>query len=127
MNFAHGRPITVFSGRTLDRYGDPDLDSPITTHVIEGCSWFPRTAGAGPASGDLDGRGRQGVIVGLTLFLPSIANLTHADQAALDARLTASDYENADLWEVDGEPGEWVSPFTGWHAGCEVAIRRAQG
>lgn len=28
-------------------------------------------------------------------------------------------------YQVDGLPGEWVSPFTGWDAGMEVPIKRA--
>jgi hypothetical protein len=31
------------------------------------------------------------------------------------------------MYEIDGEPGEWRSPFSGWHPGIEVAVTRVEG
>jgi hypothetical protein len=63
-------------------------------------------------------RGREGVIVGLTALLPADApSLTYADQV---------EYGGA-LYEVEGEPFTYRSPFTGWAPGTQVALRRAVG
>ena len=29
------------------------------------------------------------------------------------------------LYDVEGHAGDWQSPFTGWHPGLEVAVKRA--
>lgn len=28
-------------------------------------------------------------------------------------------------WQVEGIPGDWKSPYTDWHPGIEVAVKRA--
>jgi hypothetical protein len=32
---------------------------------------------------------------------------------------------DGDVYVVEGRPGDWRSPFTGWHPGIEVAVKRA--
>lgn len=96
-------------GVALDEYGDPS-GSP-EEETLDGCIVAPRT------SSDVDDRGRQGVVVGLSLFAPFGTDITHTDQLRVDGV----------LYEIDGEPGRWKSPFSGWEAGVEVALRRAAG
>lgn len=85
--------------------GDPDrLD-------LEGCTVAPRS------SGDIADRGRQGVIGGLSLYAPYGVDIVHTDLVEVDGV----------LYEVDGDPGPWKSPFTEWEAGVEIALKRAAG
>lgn len=54
------------------------------------------------------------VIVGLTVYGPATA--IGSDDRLIIRGLT---------YEVDGLPGEWQSPFTGWAPGIEVPVKRA--
>lgn len=88
-----------------DPVGDPDEDE------LDGCSVAPRT------STDIADRGRQGVVIGLTLLAPFGTDIIHTDQLKVDGV----------LYDIDGDPGSWKNPFTGWEAGIEVALTRATG
>lgn len=112
-------------GGGFDAYGDPL--PPTSTHVVEGCGWAPRTQGAGPSSGSVDERGRQGAVEGLTLYGPFGADLTHTDRVVLGERLTLATIGAAEVWEIDGEVGRWWNPLTGTEHGIEASIRRAEG
>lgn len=94
----------------LDEYGDPIEGEP-TTVELPGAFTAPRT------SSDVDGRGRTGVTVGLTLFAAYGSDIRSTDQIDVDGV----------LYDVDGEPGQWRHPLSGWQAGCEVALTRAAG
>ena len=96
-------------GVTLDEYGDPDGEP--EEDDLEGCTVAPRS------STEVDERGRQGVVVGLTLYAPYGTDIVHTDQLQVDGV----------LYDIDGEPGLWKNPFTGWEAGIEVALVRAEG
>jgi hypothetical protein len=102
-------------GAGYDDNGDPIAGTPTRT-TIAGCTIAPRSQFGG-ASSDISGRGRQGVLVGLTLYAPYGTDIVHTDQLEVDG----------DLFEVDGEVGPWKNPFTGWEAGIEVALNRAAG
>lgn len=101
--------VVRLRGKTLDKYGDPTgSDAEVE---LEGCAVAPRV------SGDVDDRGRQGVVVGLSLYAPHGTDLLHTDRVKVDGV----------VYEIDGEPGAWKSPFSGWEAGIEVALKRAAG
>ena len=107
-----GEPVTVLSAPlAADEYGTPsaerDWDSATST-VIHGCAVAPRS------SSELTDPGRLAVIVGLTVYLPAGSVVSPQDRMLV----------RGDLYEVDGEAGVWVSPFTGWSPGVEVALRR---
>lgn len=93
-----------------DNYGDP-IEGTTETVTLTGCGVAPRS------SDDITDRGRQGVIVGLTLYAPHGTDLRYSDRIEVDGV----------LYEVDGEAGSWKSPLSSWEAGIEVALRRAQG
>lgn len=93
-----------------DQYGDP---IPGTTTVTA----MPEAFVAPRTTEDVDDRGRTGVIVGLTLFAPYSTDLTYTDQIEVDGV----------LYDIEGEPGRWKNPFTGWEAGIQAALTRAQG
>lgn len=93
-----------------DEYGDP-LSADSEEDDIPDCVVSPRL------STEVTAPGRQGVVVGLTLYAPYGTDLVHTDQVKVDGV----------LYELDGEPGPWKSPFSGWEAGVEVALKRAAG
>lgn len=79
---------------------------------------FPDRSFVAPReSPEITDRGRFGVIVGLTLYFPLGFDLTYEDAVEVDGV----------LFEVDGEVGRWMSPFTGWAAGSTAALTRAVG
>jgi hypothetical protein len=93
-----------------DKYGDPIAGTETRT-TMDDWAVAPRQ------SSDIEGRGRQGVIVGLTLYAPFDADLLRSDLIEV----------NGDLFEIDGETGPWKSPLTEWEAGMEAALTRAAG
>lgn len=78
---------------------------------IPGCALAPR------ADPEPTERGRNGVIVGLTLYAPLGTDLLHADRIEFDGT----------AYEIDGEPGRWVNPWVPTHGGVEAALKRAAG
>lgn len=109
MLFPHGRVVTLIRGGTVDQYGNPTEG---TDRIdIPGCAVAPRT------STDTTDRGRSGVVVGLSVYLPAGADVQPGDGFEIDGV----------AWQIEGVPGEWTSPFTGWAAGIEVALSRGEG
>ncbi len=99
----------------IDVYGDP-VDSDADEEALAGCGVAPRS------TSDIDDRGRQGVIVGLSLYTPYGADVLYTDQFRVEG-LGSLD----GTYEVDGEAGQWKSPLSSWEAGTEIALKRAQG
>lgn len=97
---------------TTDRYGATVADWSTTTRAsLTGCSLSPRGE-----SEDTTG-GRQGVIVGYTLYAPAGADIRPTDR--IEAR--------GETFEIDGEPGDWRSPYSRRVVGVELALRRVEG
>jgi hypothetical protein len=94
----------------VDAYGDPVAGTEDRT-TLDGAFTAPRT------SDELTDRGRAGVIVGLTLFAPYATDLVYTDQVEVDGV----------LYDIEGEPGKWRNPFTGWEAGLQAALSRVEG
>lgn len=95
----------------LDAYGDP-AESTETRTTMTDWAVYPRT------SEDNADHGRNGVIVGLGLLTPYAADLNpDTDTVEVDG----------DLYEIEGVVGAWKSGLSGWEAGTETALRRAQG
>jgi hypothetical protein len=113
MRFPYGVMVTIVRavpGGT-DPYGDP---IPGTTERID----IPRCGLAPRMSMESSARGRQGVIVGQTVYLPEGSPaVLYIDQLEVAGV----------LYDIEGDPGLWVSPFTGWAPGIEVAVKRAVG
>lgn len=108
MRFEHGETVTVTRPGGTSRYGDP---LPGVDHVLDGVGFAPRY------STELTAQ-RSTVIVGLTMLAD-----VGADVLPVDVITRA----NGKKYQVEGEPGEWISPLTGWHAGVEVALVRVTG
>jgi hypothetical protein len=108
----HGQTVTIVrqSPDGFDPYGDP-LPGTQTRTAVAGCAVAPRY------STEPTDRGRRGVIVGLSVYAPAGTDILHTDHVEVDGV----------AYLVEGIPAEWVSPFTGWAPGVEVALRRAEG
>jgi len=99
------RAVTGTDADGADVYGT-------TTVTVTGCVSYPRTSVEA-----LTGV-RDTVIVGRTLIAPYGTVVTPVDRVTLADGLT---------YEVDGVAGYWSSPFTGYQAGVEVALKRVTG
>lgn len=97
-------------GPGVDKYGDR-IDEEPERVTLDGAFTAPRT------TADITDRGRQGVVVGKSLFAPYGTDLVHTDQIE----------EDGVLYDIDGDVGQWKNPLTRWEAGCEVALVRAAG
>lgn len=97
----------------VDQFGDP-IPGTTTQVDIPGCAVAPRLSAA---EQELTNNGRAGVVIGLTLYTPADADVTFADHFIV----------RGEEFEVDGDPGLWVSPFTGKQAGKQIALRRVEG
>ena len=114
MNFPHGAMLTLVSTTTTtDDYGD-------TTSVTVTYEWGPCAIAPRYATESVDPRVPP-VIVGKVVYGPPL----DVDPADLtinsDDLLVLPDGE----YQVDGLGGDWQSPFTGWHPGLEVPVKRA--
>lgn len=110
--FRHGYTVVrLRAALASDGYGGETLswDDPDRL-VIDGCAGAP---GAGDENHVL---GRDAVTETWTLYGPT------ADVVARDRVETPHG-----LFEVDGPPGRWVSPFTGRVAGMTVRLRVVEG
>jgi hypothetical protein len=99
----------------FDKYGDPK-ETAVTTHDISGCAAAPMSAQ------EILERGRDASLMMLRLLAPSGSDILKTDRVII-----AVDDPNPGRYEIDGEPQEWRSAFTGWGAGLEVVLRRADG
>lgn len=111
MAFANGTTVTV-TRRTAggtDAYGNPTFTT--TTHTIDNCGVAPRQ------EGDATDHGRQGVIVGVTLYAPFGADIQADDTVTIDG----------EVFRIEGDPGSWQSPYTGVGRVVQVALTRTEG
>lgn len=92
-----------------DAYGDPVWTE--EGRALRDAFVAPRT------SSDVEGVGRDGVVVGLTLFGP------------VDLDVTAHDVIDVggDRYRILGDVARWESPFSTWRPGSSVALERAEG
>lgn len=109
--FPHGETVTIIrpGPPTEDEYGNSVPGTPVETSV-PGCAVAPRSS-----SEDLQARDQ--VIIGLTVWMPS----------GTDVRATDKMRVRSVLYEVDGEPGSYASPFTGTGGPVQVALTRIEG
>lgn len=114
MRFPFGETITVRRPGGTDQRGDPE---PASTHTVTNCVFAPSVSVGANVSNELVNR-RDTVITGLTLYAPPDADITPTDQIVR---------ADGTVWEVEGQPGDWLTPFTGWHPGIQVGVRRVTG
>lgn len=107
MDFPHGESVTIRSTvTTRDEFGD-------STTVVTDIPWGPCAVAPRSSSESADANS-PAVIVGLTIYGPTVA--LNSDDTLVVGGV---------VYEVDGIPGVWESPFTGWAPGMEVAVKRA--
>ena len=104
--FAHGVTITVRSVTTTD----DGLGN--TSEEVTETAWGPCAVAPRYANESNDPRS-PALIVGKTVYGPAVT-LDADDRLVIDG----------EEWQVDGLPGEWRNPFTGWDAGVEVPVKR---
>lgn len=113
MDFPHGVMLQVRSTTTTrDKLGDGTTDT--TTHDWGPCALAPRSSVEGDDNA-------PGVIVGLTILGPPPPVQLDSD----DTIVIPDGNTYAGTWSVDGIPGDYQHPMTGWHPGVEVAVKRA--
>lgn len=105
-----GETITIVRGAGRDKYGDPIAGLPQRIEV-PGCAVAPR------GSDEPTERGRAGVITGLTVYAPPGTDIRHTDQVE----------RRGVLYDIEGDAGEWDSPYSADAKGVEFALRRATG
>lgn len=103
--------ITVAPKGELDRYGDRLPDG--VGRVIRGCFVGPS------GTREITANGREGVGVGLTLYLPAGARIGAHERVRIDG--------TDGVFEVDGEDFPWQSPLTGWEPGVTVRLKKVTG
>lgn len=97
----------------VDAYGDETRDWAAAERVtVAGCAMAPTV------EPEFHQAGRDGVEVGWTLYAPFDADVTAYDRI---------EHPTYGLFEVDGDPGKWRSPFSGLEAGTTVRLRRIEG
>jgi hypothetical protein len=109
--FPHGETVTVIrpGASTEDPYGNEVPGTPTETDV-PGCAIAPRSS-----SEDLQARDQ--VIVGLNVWMPSGTVVNATDQMRV----------RGVLYEIDGEPGAFSTPFTGTVGPVQVSLTRVSG
>lgn len=107
MNFPHGVMVTVRSVVTTD----DGLGN--TSETVTESEWGPCAVAPRYTTESVDSRVPP-MIIGKTVYGPPVA-LDSDDRLVIDG----------ELWQVDGDAGEWKSPFTGWFPGVEVPVKRA--
>lgn len=98
----------VSTTTTTDDYGNQSTST--TETAWPGCAVAPRYAA------ESTDPHRPNVVIGLTVFGPTPPSPINSDD-----RLRI----DGDLYDIEGDDGDWESPFTGWRAGVEVACKRA--
>lgn len=107
-----GETVTILraGAPTIDRYGNevPGADVRID---VDGCFVAPRLGG------DVTEQGRQGIVVGSTVYFPARTDVRSTDR--LEVRGAPH--------TIQGQPGDWTNGFTGRRFGVEVATERVEG
>lgn len=110
MRFPFGESVILHT-RTIvgqDEYGNDVIEEVDT--AVPGVAVWPRSSQEAVQAQDQ-------IVSGLWALFPPDHDVTGVD--ALTAR--------GDRYEVDGEPGRYVSPLTGMDAGYQVALKRVEG
>lgn len=116
MAFPYGETVTVSrAGLVADDYDNQVRDwANATTTPYTGCA--VAQGGKDRTTEDLTGD-RNVIISDLIVFMPSGANVLATDRLEVRAR----------VYEVVGEPFDWVNPFSGTAFGTVVYCNRVEG
>lgn len=110
--YPHGSTIEIWRAATVqDAYGNDTAGGFAWLETVHGCAVAPRK------EAELTENGRTGVIIGLVVYARPTATIRPSDQVRIDG----------EIYEIDGEPGNWQHPMTGWKPGVELNLRRVEG
>lgn len=90
--------------------GDTDWTN-LSVLTIVGCAFDP--------GGSLEPteQGRTSVITQPTVYAPPGSDVLAGDRLVVRGR----------TWDVDGDPADWRSPFTGWEPGMVIKVKAVTG
>jgi hypothetical protein len=113
----HGETITILrpGTPTRDAYGN-DVPGAPTETVVPGCGLSPTSVGGGNQGAEIL-QARDTVITGLTLYAPTGTDLRATDRVLVDGA----------LYDVDGPPGSFASPFTGSTGPVVAVLQQVEG
>ncbi len=94
----------------VDEYGDPRPGGEVV-EPLPGAYVAPRM------SEPVEGKGRDGVVAGLTLFAPYGTDVVRTDLIEAQGR----------RWRIDGEVAVWEHPWSSWRPGITAALTAAEG
>lgn len=116
MTYPYGETVQVLDGSVTgrDSYGDDQRTYPVKATYDNVAVWPADGNGTG---GNEFQDGRDTVTIGLVVSLPDGADIQPTDRVIARGQ----------TWEVQGQPGEYASPLTGWRPGLPVALRRITG
>ena len=98
-----------------DPYGN-DLFSDVELTVTD-CAVWPGFSVSVARTSDEQIGDRSTVITGLTVMMPAGTVVRSFDRVRVNGR----------LFDVDGEPSEWISPYTNTSSGVQVILRAVEG
>lgn len=106
-----GETITIVrpGAPTQDEYGN-DVPGPSVETEVAGCAVWPRTSSE-------DVQARLQVLEGLNVLAPYGTVVGPHDRVRVRGL----------LYDVDGDPGEWRSPLTGFRGGVQIELTRVTG
>lgn len=115
MDFPYGETVTRQRGTpTVDPYSGEatgvDWTTP-TELAIPGCAFNP-----GRSTEPLQDA-RTAVLTQPEVYAPYGSDVLAGDRLVV----------RGDVYEVDGNPADWRSPFTGWEPGMVIPLKRAEG
>jgi hypothetical protein len=113
--FRHGETVTRLRATLIeDPYSsedtEPDWEFPAELD-IPGCAFNP-----GVSSEPLQ-NARNAVITRPEVYAPPGADVLAGDRLVV----------RGVTYEVQGNPQDWISPFTGWHPGLVVPLEAVEG
>lgn len=115
MDFPHGETVTRLRGTSVADPYNPDnteisWDDPDELE-IPGCGFNP-----GQSSEPVQDA-RNAVITQPEVYAPAGSDVLAGDRLVV----------RGDTYDVEGNPADWKSPFSGWRAGMVVALKRTDG
>ncbi len=111
-----GETVTVLrpGAPSRDAYGN-DVPGPDVEIDIEGCAVAPRDGNA--TSGNEKTQARDQITSGFTVWPPPGSDIQPTDRMRV----------RGVVCEVDGEAGQWQSPFTGTRSPDQVSLNKVTG
>lgn len=128
MIFPNGQIITVLRDTPggVDEWGDSVVASTSRTDIAD-CAIAPRYSTEPTAVG------RNGVIIGLTIFAPYGSDILFTDCIEINGGGTVTETglpvtpSTATIYTIEGDPSDWANPFTGATPGMEISVKKATG